>query len=131
MPWCVPPWVQLLSDSQSFLDFLEVYFLCQIGEVLFHYFFKQVFNLLLSLFSFWLPDNSDVGTFKVVPEVSQPLLIFLNSCFFILLQLNVYFFPLFQIVVLSPSFLLFTVGSLYIFLYFTLIAFTSSSILRP
>ena len=41
----------------------------------------------------------------------------LNSCFFILSWLDVY---LFQIIDLSPSFLPFTVGSLYIFLYFTL-----------
>ena len=54
--------------------------------------------------------------FKVVLET---LLIFLNSCFFILLQLNVYFFLLLQIIDLSPGFFLFTVGSLYIFLYFT------------
>ena len=32
--------------------------------------------------------------FKVVPEVPKPLLIFLNSCFFILFLLNVYFFLL-------------------------------------
>ena len=30
--------------------------------------------------------------FKVVPEVPKPLLIFLNSCFFILSWLNIYFF---------------------------------------
>ena len=36
----VPPWVQLLWDSLSFLDFLEVYFLCQLREVLLHYLFK-------------------------------------------------------------------------------------------
>ena len=57
--------------------------------------------------------------FKVVLEVPK-LLIFLNSCFFILFWLNVYFFLLLQTVDLSPSFLLVTVGSLYIFLYFTL-----------
>ena len=105
--------------SVSFLDFLEVYFLCQIGEV-FHYFFKQVFNFLLFLFSFWHPYDSDVGMFKVVPEVPLPLLIFLNSRFFILFWLNVYFFLFFQIIDLSPGFLPFTVGSQYIFLYFTL-----------
>ena len=32
MIWCVLPWVQLLWDSLSFLDFLEVYFLCQMGK---------------------------------------------------------------------------------------------------
>ena len=86
--WCVLPWVQLLWDALSFLDFLEVYFFCQIREGLLHYVFKSVFNYLLFLFSFWLP--SDVGTIKVVPEVPKPLLIFLNSCFFILFWLNVY-----------------------------------------
>ena len=45
---------------------------------------------------------------------------FLSSCVFILFRLNVCFFLLFQIVDLSPGFLLFTVGSLYIFLYCTL-----------
>ena len=58
--------------------------------------------------------------YKVVPEVSKPLLIFLNSCFFILFQLNVYFSLLLQIIDLNPSFLPFTVGSLSIFLYFPL-----------
>ena len=51
-------------DSLSFLDFLEVYFLYHIGEVLFHYFFKEVFIFLVFLFSFWHPYDSYVGTFK-------------------------------------------------------------------
>ena len=37
--WCGPIWVQLVWDSLSFLD-LHVYFLHQIGGVLFHYFLK-------------------------------------------------------------------------------------------
>ena len=77
----VPPWVQLLWDSLSFLDFLEVYFLCQIGEVLCHYLFKEVFNFLLFLFSFWHPYSSDIGTVQVVPEVAKPLFIFLKFLF--------------------------------------------------
>ena len=56
----------------------------------------------------------------MVLEVPQLLLIFLKSCFFILFWLNVYFFLLFQIVDLRPSFLPCNVGSLYIFLYFIL-----------
>ena len=86
-------------------------------------------------FSLWHPYVSDIGTFKVVPEVSQLLLIFLNSCFFILFRLDVYFFLLFQIFDVSPSFLPFTVGSLYILLYFAffhfVVAFICSFILRP
>ena len=79
---------------------------------------------------FWHPYDSDVGTFKDVLEVPKPLLIFLNSCFFILFWLNVYFFLLVQIIDLSPSFLAFSVGLLYILLYYTLL-FTFFSILRP
>ena len=58
--------------------------------------------------------------FQVVPENPQPLFVFLDSCFFILIQLDVYFFLLFQIVALNPGFLLVTVGSLNILLYFIL-----------
>ena len=99
------------GDCLSFLDFLEVYFLCHTGEVLLHYFFKLVFNLLLFLFSFWHPYDSDVGMLKVSQRFLS-LLIFLKLCFFILFQLNVYFFLLLQIIDLSPSSLPFTVGSL-------------------
>ena len=106
-------------DSLTFLD-LHVYFLRQVGEVFLLYFFKLVFKFLFFLFSFWHPCDLDVGTFKVVPEFPKPLLIFSSSCFFILFQLNAYFFLLFQIIDLSPGFLPFTVGSLYIFLYFIL-----------
>ena len=60
----------------------------------------------------------DVGTFKGVLEVPKPLLIFMNSCFFILFWLNVYFFVLLQIIDLSSGFLPFSVDSLYTFFYF-------------
>ena len=69
---------------------------------------------------FWRSYNSDIGTFQVVPEVRKSLFTFLNSCFFILFWLDVYLFLLFQIIDLSPGFLPFTVGSLYILHYFTL-----------
>ena len=45
---------------------------------------------------------------------------FFFNCFFFLFWLDVYFFLLFQIIDLSPSFLPVTAGSLYILLYFTL-----------
>ena len=47
-------------------------------------FFSVKFNLFLFLFSFWHPYDSDVGTFKVVPEIPKPLLISLNFCFIFL-----------------------------------------------
>ena len=83
--------------------------------------------LALSLL-LWHPYGLDV---QVVLEVPKGLLIFLSSCFFILFCLNVSCFLLLQTVDLSPSFLPITVGSLYIFLYFTFIAFMFSCILWP
>ena len=53
---------------------------------------------------------------KVVPEVPNPLLIFFNSCFFILFQLDGSSFLLFPIIYLNLGFLPFTVDSLYILL---------------
>ena len=82
--------------------------------------FVQINFQFLALPLFLLtPYDSDVGTFKDVLEVPKPLLMFLNSCFFILFWLNAYFLHLVQTVDLSPGFLPFTVGSLYIFLYLT------------
>ena len=131
MPWCVPPWVQFLWNSLSFLDFLEVYFLFQIGEVFLLCFFKYVFSFLLLLFSFHQPYHSDVGMVKVVPEVLEPPLFFLNSCFFILFWLDAYFFVLFQIVALSPDFLTSLLVPC-VFSFISLcIAFICSFILQP
>ena len=72
------------------------------------------------LFSFWHAYNSDLGMFQVVPEVPKSLFTFLNSCFFILFWLDVYFSLLFQIIALIPGFCPVTVGSLNILLYFIL-----------
>ena len=68
--------------------------------------------------------------FKVVPDVPKPLLILLNSSFFILFWLNVYFLFLFQLFDLSADFPSLLVP--YIFSFISLcIAFTSSFILCP
>ena len=84
---------------------------------------------MLLFFSFWHPYDLDIGTFQVVPEVCKSLFTFSNSCVFILIWMDVYFFLLFQIVVLSPGFL--PVGSLNIFLHFMLVSFICSFIFRP
>ena len=47
---------------------------------------------MLFLSPFWHPYDSDVETFKVVPEVPKPLFIFLNSYFFTLFWSNAYLF---------------------------------------
>ena len=64
--------------------------------------------------------------FRVVPEIPKLLFAFLDSCFFILFWLDVYFFLLFQIIDLSPDFLSVTVGSLNILLYFGYFSFVLS-----
>ena len=77
------------------------------------------------------PYDSDVGTFKVVLEVPKPLLIFLNSCFFILFWLNVYFFLLLQITAVSPSFFPSLLVPCIFFFISLCIPFTFSPILPP
>ena len=114
-----------------FLDFLEAYFLHQIGEVFLHYFFKYVFNFLL-FFSFWHPYESDVRMFKVVLEVRQPLFIF----FWILVSsfcsgwmfISSFWSKLLIRVPISFPSLLVTYTFSFISLF---IAFTFSSILQP
>ena len=73
----------------GFLDFLEVYFLHEIGEVFLHYLLTQ---FLISCSSSSPSGTPIIRIFKVVPEFPKPLLIFLNSYFFILCPLEVYFF---------------------------------------
>ena len=127
MPRCVPPRVQLLWHSLSFLDFLEVFSFTRLG--------KFSFIIFSNKFSISCSSSSASGTPMIWilehSKVSQRFLclysFFLNSCFFILFWLNVHFFLLLQTIDLSPSFLPFTLGSLY----FIFIAFTFSSILQP
>ena len=71
------------------------------------------------LFSFWHSYDLDVGRFGDAPEVPQPILAFLSSCFFLLVWLDVYLFLMFQLVDLNPSFFLFSVGFLWVIVYFT------------
>ena len=55
--WCVLLWVPLVWDSLCFLDLCVCVcvFLHQVREVFSHYFFKQDFDPLVTLFSFWCP----------------------------------------------------------------------------
>ena len=120
MPWCVLPWIQFLWDSLSFLDFLIVYFLWQIGEVLLHYFSKKC-SISCSSSSPLAPPMIQMLEHL---KLSQRFLS-LSLFFWILVSsfcsgLMFHFFLLLQLVDLSPGFLPFTVGSLYILLYFTL-----------
>ena len=104
-------------------------------------FWKPISYVRLGKFSFIICSNkcsifcsssSPPGTLMIrIWEVPKPLLIFLNSCFFILFWLNVSFFLLVHTIDLSPSFLLVTVGSLYFSFISLSIAFIFSSNLWP
>ena len=113
-----PLWVQILWNSLSFLDFLEVYFLHHIGEFSFIIFSNKFSISCSSSFPsgtpmIWMLEHLQLSRRFLSPSS------FCNSCFFILFQLDVYFFLLFQIIDLSPGLTPVTVGSLHIFLYFT------------
>ena len=111
-----------------------------VGDVFLHYSNKfsfiiqisfQFLAVLLFLFSFWHPYNLDVGMFQVVLVVPKPLLIFLNSCFFILFWVNVYFSLLLQTIDLRPiSFPSLLVPHTFL-LISLFITFTFPSILQP
>ena len=72
-------WASLGSSCFGPLLFLDfyVYFLHQVREISCHYFFKYVFNFLLSLFSFWLPYDVNIGMLKVVLEAPSIIFIFI------------------------------------------------------
>ena len=73
----------ILYGTLCFLALSEC-FLSPIRESFDYNFFKYFLRPFLFLFSFWVPYDANVRTFNVVPEVSETVLISLNSFFFIL-----------------------------------------------
>ena len=61
------------------------YFLSHIREVFNYSLFKYFLSPFLFLFFFWDPYNSNVGSFNIVPEVSETVLKSFHSFFCILL----------------------------------------------
>ena len=92
-----------LIGTLCFLDWY-VYFLCQIREGFFHYFFKQISSFLLFLFFFWHLYDVNVGPLEVVPKAAYTIHIFLDS-FFLLFRLVVFCFLMFQIIDLILGFI--------------------------
>ena len=80
MSWGVSPWVYPVWDSLGFLD-LGDYFLPHFREVFNYYLIKYFLMVFLFVF-FWDSYDSNVGAFNIVPEVSEMVLISLNSFFF-------------------------------------------------
>ena len=78
--------------SASWTSWKSISF-ARLGKFSFIVFSNKFFNFLLFLFSFWYPYDSDVGTFKVVPEVSKPLLIFFDFLFLHSVPVEYLFLP--------------------------------------
>ena len=82
--WCVPLWVYPVWDSLPLLE-LIYYFLFHVGEIFNYNLFKIFLILFLFLLFFWNSYNFNVGTFNIVPEVSETILSYFHSFYFILL----------------------------------------------
>ena len=74
----------ILYGTLRFLDLID-YFISHIREVFNYNLFKYFLSSFLFLFLFWIPYNLNVCVFNVVPEVSETVLNFFHSFFFILL----------------------------------------------
>ena len=81
MYWGVLPWVFPAWNSLSFFD-LSCYFLPHFREVFNYYLLKYFLMFFLFVFFFWDSYDSNVGSFNIVPEVSEFVLISFNSFFF-------------------------------------------------
>ena len=73
--WGVSPWVYSVWDSLGFLA-LGGYFLPHFREVFNCYLLKYFLMTFLFVFFFWNSNDSNVGAFDIVPEVSEVVLIF-------------------------------------------------------
>ena len=88
MSWCVSSWIYRVWDSLRYLDLIE-FFLSHISEVFKYNLLKYFLSPFLFLFFFWDPYNSNVGSFNVVPEVSETVL---NSIYLFNFGLFIYLF---------------------------------------
>ena len=71
----------ILFGTLSFLD-LGGYFLPHFRKLFNYYLLKYFLMVFLFVFVFWDSYDSNVGTFDIVPEVSEVVLISFNSFFF-------------------------------------------------
>jgi len=81
MAYGVLPWVYPVWDSPGFLD-LGDYFLPHFREVFNYYLVKYFLMVFLFVFFFWDSYDLNIGTFNIVPEVSEIVPISFNSFFF-------------------------------------------------
>ena len=80
MSWGVLLWIYPVWDSLGFLD-LSDYFLPHFREIFNYYFLKYFLVVFLFVFFFWDSNDSNVGAFNIVLEVSEIVFISFNSFF--------------------------------------------------
>ena len=61
------------------------YFLPQVGEVFNYNYFKNFLSVFVFFFFLWDPYNSNFGVLNIVPKVSEAVLNYFHSFYFILL----------------------------------------------
>ena len=86
----------ILCGTLCFLDLID-YLLTHIREVFNYNLFKYFLSPFSFLFFFWDPYNLNVGAFSVVPEVSEMVLNFFHSFFFIVLCGSYFHYFIFQV----------------------------------
>ena len=95
MLWCVSPWVYPVWDSLCLLDLID-YFLFHVSKIFNYNLFKNFLIPFLFLF-FWDPYNLNVGALYIVPEVSETVLSYLTSFYFVLFFRSYFYHFVFQL----------------------------------
>ena len=95
MSWHVSPWVYPVWNTLCLLDLIE-YSLFYVAEI-FNYNLLQTFLIPFLFLFFWDLYNSNVGAFNTVPEVSETILSYFHSFYFILPFRSYFHYFIFQL----------------------------------
>ena len=96
MYWHVSPFIYPVWDSLCLLNLIG-YFLFYVGKIFNYNLFKNFLIPFLFLFFFWDPYNSNVDAFDIVPEVSEIVLSYFHSFYFILPFRSYFHYFIFQL----------------------------------
>ena len=102
MSWCLSPWVYPVWDSLWLLNLID-YFLFHVGETVNYNLFKNFLIAFLFLIFFWNPYNSNVGTFDIIPEISETILSSFHSFYFVLFFRSYFHHFIFQPLIHSSA----------------------------
>ena len=96
MSWGILPWVYPVWGPLDFVD-MGGYFLPHLMEVFNYYLLKYFLTAFLFVFFFWNSYDLNVGTFNIVSEVSEVVLISFHSFFFFPLCFICFHHPIFHL----------------------------------